>query len=206
MTTIRMPKAIHGGFYGKKEAEKIAKFKAKKDALVRPLIRFFVGVGITSDMVSYLGLIAALGFLIFAPYQKIALLLLCVHLIFDGLDGPLARYTKKASEKGAFIDAACDLAGFMFVTTGLTRIGLLNELLTTFLVFLYTLVVLFIFIKHLLEVKIPDWIPRPRLYIFGAYFLYIFTNLNLINGIALIAVTVMIIDNIWSFAKIREKL
>lgn len=202
-----MPKKTNSGsFYASNEAKKMAAFKRKKDALVRPLIKIFVRLGVTPNMISYLGLIAAFGFLIFAEHAKIALILLCTHLIFDGLDGPLARYTKKISEKGAFTDAGCDLAGFLFITVGLTKIGLLNEILTTFLIFLYTLTVFFIVIKRHLKTKIPAWIPRPRLYIFGAYFIYVFTNLNLINGVALIAVAVMVIDNVWSFVRVRGKL
>ena len=64
---------------------------------------------ITPNHLTLLSLLCGVGFCFCFQYCKTgAIILLVLHVLLDGLDGPLARQTGKASNKGSFTDTTSD--------------------------------------------------------------------------------------------------
>jgi phosphatidylglycerophosphate synthase len=91
----------------------IEKFKHEakrlKDNVVLPVSKFLHKLNVSPSFLSVLGLISGLVgafFLVYSP--KWVWLFILLHLIFDNLDGALARYTNTASLKGEWQDYAID--------------------------------------------------------------------------------------------------
>ncbi len=97
--------------------------KARTTAL-RPLLRLLTRLGVSPGAVTALGL--ALGLVGAAnlpdePAWGVAYLAL--HLVLDGLDGPLARWQQRATSAGALWDMTADLLVVLAVTLTLAEEG-----------------------------------------------------------------------------------
>lgn len=78
--------------------------------ILEPIARFFGAIGLTPNMLTWLGLglTVAVSLILAASSMPLAGLLLIVTLGFDGLDGTLARLTGATSRFGAFLDSTLD--------------------------------------------------------------------------------------------------
>ena len=99
----------------------------------RSLLPWFLARGISANAVSLGGLIlGALAALAFAnwrlwPFACIGLLLSMAWLVFDGLDGMIARATRTATPLGRILDGICDHGVFLLIYVALaTSIGTLE--------------------------------------------------------------------------------
>lgn len=81
-------------------------------------------------------LIVAVGFplLFVLDLPKWAFLVLVIHILLDGLDGPLARYQKYDTHSGAMLDLGNDLTGMVIVLITAAHYELMNPTVA----FLYT--------------------------------------------------------------------
>jgi len=84
---------------------------------------FFINIGIGANMVSFLGLILDLVtvYFVFAEHWIVAGILVQLFIVWDCVDGEIARYTrsrqKRQSNKkyGYFLDELLGLMGFYFI-------------------------------------------------------------------------------------------
>lgn len=96
--------------------------RGRREKIVRPLVAWLAKKRITPDSLSYTGLAMLVPFVYFFSFHPwIAFVFLLFTKLFDSLDGSLARYLKRDSRRGAFLDVSCDYVAFF----------------TTFLVFFY---------------------------------------------------------------------
>ena len=80
-------------------------------ALFGPIARLFVKIGISADAVTIIGTIASCGialWLIPTDHLAIAPWAIFAVVIFDNLDGQIARLTGTESKWGAFLDSTMD--------------------------------------------------------------------------------------------------
>ena len=83
--------------------------RKKKDVVFLPLLRFCVYYQLTPSTLSVLGLFFGVVSLLFLfTNYWFFVLLMSVSLIFDFIDGSLARYTKQVSNFGKYLDFAVD--------------------------------------------------------------------------------------------------
>lgn len=111
-----------------------------------------------------LGTIRAFSGLLFFLLVKInftlALIIVVLGGITDFFDGALARYQKKESDRGKFIDMLCDNIIFSFFLLGLIKIDFLN--IANLAYFLFILPALYIIISiNKNEFQKSDWIIHP---------------------------------------------
>ncbi len=94
--------------------------RAKKDALFLPIAKGLHKLGVTPDMVTWAG--AALG-LLSLPLLWVGygwfVLAVAVSLLFDGIDGSLARYTKTENQTGEQLDHIVDTALMFLMVSAL---------------------------------------------------------------------------------------
>lgn len=125
-------------------------------------------VGATADRVTMLGLVSGLGFcVLWAVSPEGALICLALHLLLDGIDGPLAREQGTASRRGSFTDTLCDQIVVATTTITLVLHDLLAPAPALAYVFLYTVAVTFSMLRNALGVPYR-WLLRPRLAVYAA--------------------------------------
>ena len=118
-----------------KETSYQSTFAAWRQRLFAPLLKVLDTVGVSPDALSVFGmavvLLLPLGFTITPVWCVVAYL---SHLLFDGLDGSLARHKGTASPRGAYLDVVADHSSLVVTVLTLQWFGIGNP----FWVLLYT--------------------------------------------------------------------
>jgi len=122
---------------------------------------------VTPDHVTLVSLAFGLaGAGLYGVSHTVALACLALHVLLDGIDGPLARRQQTASPRGSFTDTMADQAVVTAVTLSLMAAGQLKVVPGGTYLFLYALVTLFAIGRNALA-QPYTWLFRPRLIVFG---------------------------------------
>lgn len=202
-----------------KSVQKILTERSKKirAKLSTPLVKLLAKTGLTPNMLSYLGVISMLAFIIFIdsnPWISFGLLIFALFIdVF--LDGALARYLKKASDKGKFIDMVCDVTVFALFIVGVNRVYLIDAIPAILFVYFMFMAKLFMVIKKNIGEQ-TDWLIHPFAgffpnmlagIIYGVFFLWLVSGMNYMNETAYVFTAALIIKSILDFRVIiSEKL
>lgn len=153
--------------YSEKEQEMMDKSQNIKGKLFSPLLSVLIKLGVKPNHLTFLSLLSGIGFFLLFPYSRIgALFLLAFHVFLDGLDGPLARQTGRASNQGSFTDTTADQIVVALSTLSLIYYGYLKIIPGGLYIFLYTMVVIFAMVRSGLAIPY-SWVVRPRFYVFA---------------------------------------
>lgn len=89
--------------------------------IYKPILQFLHQAGVTANMLTVAGLIAAGVTGLLVGYRQFlwAALALVISGLFDSFDGELARLSQQSTPVGAFIDSICDHYGDFAVYLGL---------------------------------------------------------------------------------------
>ena len=80
-------------------------------ALLAPLLRALASLKVTPDHLTLLSLASGIAFCpLFLVSKPAALVALLLHVVIDGIDGPLARHLGVDSPRGSFTDTLADQA------------------------------------------------------------------------------------------------
>lgn len=137
--------------------------------VLRPFLACLSTAGIQADHVTFLSLLAGLAFCpVFPIAPSWGLVLLGLHVILDGIDGPLARHTGTASNAGSFVDTVCDQTVIAASTITLMQLPRpqLSILAGGTYLFVYTMVVAFAMVRNAMGIPYR-WIVRPRFYVYA---------------------------------------
>jgi len=134
-----------------------------------PLLKVLSAFRISPDTITLLSAVAGLAFvpLVFTDYATTAIVCLVVHVLLDGLDGPLARYQNRASARGSFTDTCAD----QLVVTAVTITWMVNTAATatvlagSVFIVVYSLVVAMAMVRNALEIPY-SWLVRPRFLVY----------------------------------------
>jgi phosphatidylglycerophosphate synthase len=138
--------------------------------LFDPGLRLLTTLRIRPDHLTVLSLLFGLSFapLWYVEQPWLAVIALAIHVVIDGLDGPLARFQEAASPRGSFTDSFCDqlvvstvIIMLMVGPPGLSVLGG-----SLFLV-VYTGVLAIAMVRNSLNVPY-SWLVRPRFFLFLA--------------------------------------
>jgi phosphatidylglycerophosphate synthase len=129
-----------------------------------------------------------------------------LHVIIDGLDGPLARYQNSASPRGSFTDSFCDQIIVSTVAIGLMmkQPGVSIAAGSTFLV-VYTAVLAISMVRNTLRIPY-SWLLRPRLIVYSVIPLQLFVEVNLLEPLMWLCNAVMAFKLGTGFLKLRRRL
>jgi len=96
-----------------------------RDWVFAPLIKLLALMSIPPAAISYLSVLFMLGFIasIFFLNFYWGAAFVILAMLMDALDGGLARYIKKGSDRGKFIDVVCDGLVFTLFVLGLGILG-----------------------------------------------------------------------------------
>lgn len=171
------------------------KVKSKKDFVVMPIVRLFDYLKFTPSMVSILVLVFGIIAAVFLRYSKnLFLLFIFIAFLLDLIDGALARYQKKVSKKGGWLDYTSDRLVMIFVMCAVFFI-LLDKL---------SLVVILLYLvanaSYLIVKK-----EYQILYYEPVYYLLVYFSFNWANSFALllnlINILIVWIGIVYSIAK-----
>lgn len=143
------------------------KLRAK---MLRPLLEWMSKIGVTPNHLTIASLVTGLigAFLLAVVYKDlrpVGMLFILLHVILDGMDGPLARHKGVESNRGSFIDTACDQIVITAVTISLVYIDVVHAISGLLYALIYTVVVGFAMVRNALNIPY-SWLVRPRFFVY----------------------------------------
>ncbi|MFO1094662.1 MAG: CDP-alcohol phosphatidyltransferase family protein [Planctomycetaceae bacterium] len=139
--------------------------------------------GATADHVTLLSLAAGLaaGGLWFVN-PVLALVGLVLHVLLDGLDGPLARRQRVASPRGSFTDTMADQLVVTALIVALMCAGRVSASAGSLFTVLYCAVALFAMARNALQ-RPYTWVVRPRFLVYAWLPLEIWVRPGSLDGL-----------------------
>jgi phosphatidylglycerophosphate synthase len=162
--------------------------------------------GVTANQVTAASLVCGLAFAPAWFWSPVwALLLLALHALLDGLDGTLARESGSASRRGSFTDTMAD----QLVVAATTAVLMFDQRLSvpagSLYLFLYTMVVVFAFLRNALEIPY-SWLVRPRFVVFGAIAVDVFLLAGTLELVVWTSNLLLAVKMASGFFRIRQRL
>lgn len=103
-------------FFSKIDAQKQAQFAEKRTQFLRPFLALLTQLRVHPNSVSSIGLLSTVFAAVLLPINVIySVIALAIHILLDGIDGPLARFQKRTSKVGAIIDIVVDHASLLIM-------------------------------------------------------------------------------------------
>lgn len=134
---------------------------------LRPLLKLLEACQVRAGHLTLLSLIAGLAFcpLFIWSSKPVALALLLLHVLLDGLDGPLARHLGRASDRGSFTDTMSDQVVVTLSTLTLIHVQMVSLWPGVMYLFFYAVVVLFAMARNAMAIPY-SWLVRPRFFVY----------------------------------------
>jgi len=137
-------------------------FRKKRDSLLKPLLKILNRLGISANNLSISKIFFTIIYLLFikSNFSLAMSFLLFGGVFLDFLDGPLARYTNKDSDRGKFIDVLSDQIVYILAIWGLIIINIGNYIILSYNIIIISLFYLLIIINKNENIE-SDWIIKP---------------------------------------------
>jgi len=163
-----------------------------RDKLFRSILILLTKINVSPSLLSNLKIIVFLPYIILASTNlKLAFLFFFLAVLVDLFDGPLARFQKKNSDKGKFLDVFGDFTIYLIIILSLFYLNLMNNNILIYHLFIFPVIAILSVIKKQELVK-TDWIIKPAPELIGhiiflfSLFLFIYFNVNYLNLILLL--------------------
>ena len=196
----------HLNYFSEKERRHEERFKYLRTRWLNPIARILVDVGVTANFISIIGFLMIFGFVYFIEINPMmAFIFLVLHVIIDGLDGPVARISKREGNKGAFLDIICDHTGIVVAIGGLIYFDLVNGVIGLAYIYLYTIMIIFTIIRNVMRIS-SRMVLRTKYFVYILFGIYVFWEINYLDAAMVLFSLIMIISTINDFIAIREKL
>lgn len=171
-----------------------------------PLLVLLARSGATPNSLTGLSLVCGVAFCpLWLVHRGAACACLVLHVLLDGLDGPLARHVGSASRRGSFTDTMSDQCVVTAVTLTLMADGVVGNVPGGLYVFLYALVVGFAMIRNALAAPY-SWVVRPRFVVYAWLPVEMLAWPGTINGLLWICNAVLAFKMVTGFVRIRERI
>ncbi|MCP5528329.1 MAG: CDP-alcohol phosphatidyltransferase family protein [Verrucomicrobiales bacterium] len=175
--------------------------------LLEPLLRVLAGAGCRPGHLTFLSLLCGLAFvpLFLTGRLPVALGLLLLHVLLDGLDGPLARFAGVASNRGSFTDTMADQMVVTFSTVALIQDGLAGLWPGVLYLFFYSQVVLFAMARNAMAIPY-SWLVRPRFFVYGCIPVAAYGWAGTMDALLWLVSALLAWKTLTGFVKIRRRL
>jgi phosphatidylglycerophosphate synthase len=163
-------------------------------------------MGVTADGVTLVSLLLGLSFVpLFFVNPVLAITCLWLHVIIDGIDGPLARFRGTASPRGSLTDTVCDQVVVATTTAALIHMGYIDAITGAIYLFCYTLVVAFAMIRNAMEIPYP-FALRPRFFVYAWIIVEVFVWPGSLNYLVQLLLVPLAMQAFQGYRAIRRKL
>lgn len=189
-----------------REKKFLKKYSDYRTKFFLPISKILIKLGVTADLLSYIGLFILIGFIYFIKTNPIAAsIFLLLHVAVDAFDGPLAKARNEAGDSGAFTDIICDHTGMIVVVLGLIYAGLADSLLGIAYIYIYTILIFFMVVRN--KINNPIKLAfRSKYELYLLFGLYAFLGFNFLNIALSIFILAMIAPLVSSYFVIKNYL
>lgn len=192
--------------YAKGEQEFMRWGQNLRAKMLLPLLQWFVRMSVRPDHITFLSLVSGLigaGMFYFSPAT--ALILILLHVVFDGIDGPLARHMGVGSNKGSYTDTAADQLVLSAIVFVLMDMQIIWPVMGGVYILLYTVMIGFSMVRNALNVPY-QFVLRPRFLLYVWIIVELYFYPQTVNYM-LFACNVIFIPTVFlGFNKIRSVL
>ena len=174
--------------------------------LLGPLLRLLAALRVTPDHLTLASLLVGLLFCVlwfWSPAAALAALL--IHVLLDGLDGPLARHLGLASRRGSFTDTVADQTVISATAITLMADRVIDVAAGGVYLSAYTAVVAIAMGRNAMEIPY-SWLLRPRFLVYGWILVEAFFWPGTINQVLWLINAVLIWKLLTGFVHLRERL
>ena len=174
--------------------------------LLGPLLRLLAALRVTPDHLTLASLLVGLLFCVlwfWSPAAALAALL--IHVLLDGLDGPLARHLGLASRRGSFTDTVADQTVISATAITLMADRVIDVAAGGVYLSAYTAVVAIPMVRNAMEIPY-SWLLRPRFLVYGWILVEAFFWPGTINQVLWLINAVLIWKLLTGFFHLRERL
>ncbi|HRH93114.1 MAG TPA: CDP-alcohol phosphatidyltransferase family protein [Candidatus Peribacteria bacterium] len=175
-----------------------------KEPILLPFLRLFTALGIRADHITWLGYLLAVAAV---PLRDVGwlLVLAVADLAVDLLDGSLARFQRTNDAAGTIFDAAHDALFVMASTYALTAMGIVSFEAAYLYGTAYGLMAVLVLVRESLGNQARIMV-RPRLYVFAALALLLFTRIDIVSPVMLTGGILLAIHDAFSLRAILRSL
>jgi phosphatidylglycerophosphate synthase len=193
--------------YSEEEGEFMRRSQHLRAELLRPLLATLARLHVSPNHLTLFSLLAGLAFCpVFLWCSKLAAFgLLLLHVLLDGLDGPLARHTQRASNRGSFTDTAADQIVVAFSTLTMIHAGYTGAWPGGLYLFCYSLVVVFAMVRNALAIPY-SWLVRPRFLVYGWMPVEVYIWRGSLEVVLWLLTILLAIKTLTGFIQIRRKI
>ncbi len=198
-----MKQQVIFSIFAEEEDKANARWRNFRDSFFQPVCEFLNKYSISPAFLSYMGLAMVLPFIYFFGFNPwLAFIFLVLNGLFDGLDGPLARFQKRASVKGALIDIMSDYLSFFVVFMTFQYFGLLSPFWSSiYLVNYAAMLALIIFCRGLRVKFFP--VIRSKYYLYLIFLVWLITGQNYFDPLLVFFSIYMVVTNFFLFDRIK---
>jgi phosphatidylglycerophosphate synthase len=175
-------------------------------SLFQPVLSALNRSGVTPNSLTALSFLCGIAFCpLWLVNRTAAFVALALHVLLDGLDGPLARHQGVASRRGSFTDTMSDQCVVTAVTVTLMSDHVIGIVPGGMYVFLYALVVGFAMIRNALSIPYT-WVVRPRFVIYAWLLVETFLWPGTIDTLLWACNAVLACKMLTGFVRIRSRI
>ncbi len=200
------PEDLKSDCYSAGERAGMVLWQRVRAVILWPLLSVLSRIGVRPDHLTALSALAGLAFCpLFFWSKPLAFGMLAVHVLLDGLDGPLARHTNKASRRGSFSDSMADQLVVVASTVTLMSTHVVGVLAGSVYVVAYTVVMLFAMVRNALAIPY-SWLVRPRFFVYLWLVIETYYLPGTIDYVLWLFNALLAIKVLTGFAKIRQRI
>jgi phosphatidylglycerophosphate synthase len=163
-------KNIAHGIFGAAEDQYQERFRRWRDSLLAPILGGLGRAGIRPWMVTAAGVLASGLAVLFYRAPLVALSMLVLQLVLDGIDGPLSRHRGETSRAGELLDVVADHLSLAAALAVAALGAFLSWSLAFFYLLAYSFLIAFAYARNLIGRPFL-LILRPRIALYIAYLL-----------------------------------
>lgn len=191
-------------FYSEAEKETVLAIRKQHGRLVKPLLNFLTYFGFTPNTLNFINIVSVvLSFALVTIKPWLGGSLFLVYLSSSSITGALARYQRQESEAGAVMKVARQyIVVFAAILAGI-GFNLIQPFWGALYLGLYIILLWLIIVLNQIGKPI-HLVIRSKLLVIASMFLYVLSNINIINELIIGFSLYMIVINGWMLLRYRK--
>ena len=154
-----------------------------RGTVLNPVLQILTRLQVTPDHLTLISLLSGLSFCAVWFWSKPAALTgLFIHVLLDGLDGPLARHLNSASRRGSFTDTIADQTVITATTITLMADHVIEIAAGGIYLSVYAIVVAMAMVRNAMDIPY-SLLFRPRFLVYGWFVVETYCLPGTISGL-----------------------